>query len=258
MAIIRVDTHAHLYDEYPLREWCDAAVRNLAVGDTICGVIIVVDREGQDTFARFRAEASSFGEWREGFKADDDSVSEIGVIEWNSKSLVIVRGTQYVSREKLEVLGLGVARSVPDGAPAMELIELIQKEGGVPCVPWSPGKWLGKRGRVVATIVREASPHVVAFGDISIRSLGIPWSLLLWKARLRGFTLLQGSDPLPRRGDCSLVGSFGVSFSTEGDLPQWERLFSECLRPAIAGGLVQRWGARNSPIMALRRFISTL
>jgi hypothetical protein len=266
MVTVRVDTHAHLYDEYPLREWCDAAARNLALRDRICGVVIVVDREGQDSFARFRAEANSFGQWREAPAAVGDGVSEIGLLEWSDHRLVIVRGVQYVSQERVEVLALGVGRSVPDGAPASELVDLIHQEGGVPCLPWSPGKWFGKRGCVVATILNEASPRALVLGDIAIRSLGLPPSGLLWKARRRGFPVLCGTDPLPRREDCSLVGSFGVCFSIEQEMPDVEMLFAELIRPALCGelcgelcgGLVQQWGWRNSPIRAIRRFISTL
>ena len=258
MLTLRVDTHAHLYDAYPLREWCDAAARNLLVKDGSCGVVIVVDREGQDSFARFRAEANSFGRWHEAPVAVDDTVSEIGVVEWSDTRLIIARGAQYVSREKLEVLALGVARSVPDGAPASELVDLIRREGGLPCIPWSPGKWIGRRGRIVSSIVMETSPRALVLGDIALRSLGVPFSPLLWKARRRGFPILCGTDPLPRVPDHSLVGSFGVYFSISEENPLLERLFPDYIRPALSAGLARQWGSRNSPVLAIRRFISTL
>lgn len=257
MTLIRLDPHAHLYDTYPLRAWCDAAYHNLGSGDDVSAVVILVDRAGQDSFARFRREAASFGRWEEAAIQPPDDVPEAGRISWEGKSLSIIRGVQYVSVERIEVLGLGVARSVPNGAPASELIDLIRRESGVACLPWSPGKWLGNRGEVVSKLMQSFSPGSVTFGDIAIRSSWGPPSLLLLRAKRRNFSILCGTDPLPRGDDAKLVGSFGLEFTTNA-AGKLEDIFEESIRPALLDPhAVRVWGKRNGPFLAMQRFVTS-
>jgi hypothetical protein len=255
MTVVRFDPHAHLYDCYPLKEWCEAAHRNLRGEDGVCAVIIV-DRAGQDSFARFQREAASFGAWREASPEGEDRVSEAGVVEWSDKSLIVIRGVQYVSVERIEVLALGAARSVPDGAPAGELVDLVRREGGVPCLPWSPGKWIGARGRVVQKIMKETSPRALVFGDIAIRTNFGPLSLLLRRARRSRFLVACGTDPLPIAEDLKLVGSFGMQVQVDIS-PTVDTIFSGVIQPALLGDIsCARWGQRNGVWRALRRFVT--
>ena len=205
MVTVRIDLHAHLYDSYPLQAWCNAAARNLHIGPGVSGIVVVVDRAGQDSFQRFRDEVPSFGVWLEAKVQSPDNVSEAGMLSWEGKTLLIIRGVQYVSVERIEVLGLGVARSVPDGAPLTELVDLIRREDGIPCIPWSPGKWLGRRGQVISRVMGSFSPGTLTFGDITIRSVLGPPSLLLQRARKNRFAVLLGTDSLPRVQDATLV-----------------------------------------------------
>jgi hypothetical protein len=258
MPTIRVDTHAHLYPHYPLKAWCDAAHRNLGVSDEHTGAVFIVDRAGQDSFARFRTDGVAFGVWKEFSIDSGDSLSEEGVFEWEGKKLSILRGVQYVSLERIEVLGLGVGRSLADGAPVVELIDVIGQEGGVACLPWSPGKWLGERGAVVSKIMGNTPPERLTFGDIALRSSWGPHSPLLGKAKQKGFTVLLGTDPLPRNRDSDLVGSFGVELSLDRALSKDEQVLELMQTRFLEGNDLRPWGARNSPIVAFSRFISTL
>lgn len=258
MPTIRVDTHAHLYPNYPLKAWCDAAHRNLEVSGEIVGAVFIVDRAGQDSFARFRTDGVAFGVWKEFAIDSSESLSEEGVFEWDGKRLSILRGVQYVSLERIEVLGLGVGRSLADGAPAAELIDVIGQEGGLACLPWSPGKWLGKRGAVISEMMRNTPPERLTFGDIALRSAWGPYSPLLGRAKRSGFTVLLGTDPLPRDGDSDLVGSFGVELSVDGALSQGQQLLELIQTRFMEGNNLRAWGTRNSPIGAFSRFISTL
>jgi hypothetical protein len=169
-----------------------------------------------------------------------------------------LRGVQYVSLERIEVLGLGVGRSLADGVPAAEIIEAIGQAGGVACLPWSPGKWLGTRGTVIAGMMRTTPPERVTFGDIALRSAWGPYSPLLRRAKRSGFTVLLGTDPLPRDGDARLVGSFGVEFLVDGALSNGEQVLELIQTRFMEGATLRPWGARNSPISAFSRFISTL
>ena len=249
MFTVRFDPHAHLYDCYSLRKWVEAAVSNLTKdAKEILPVVFVLDREGQDSFARFRREVPQMGDWEE------CSDGRSGYITTIRGKLLVIRGVQYVSREKIEVLGLGVSRRIADGAPAADLIELILEEGGVPCLPWSPGKWLGKRGRLVRSLLESHTPKNLTVGDISMRTFFGPPSSLLRFARGQGYSMLYGTDPLPRKGDQTLVGSFGRAIKK---LPEGE-LIPAILESLFKGAEALRTcGRRNTPWRAAIRYLST-
>jgi hypothetical protein len=242
---LRIDPHAHLYEKHSARAWCESAVRNLD-GE---GVLIIVDREGQDSFERLRREVPAFGAWTDVW---DGLAGEISLPEG---ALLVIRGVQYVAAEKIEVLGLGVHRTLADRLPAVEYIKQIRGQGGVACLPWSPGKWLGSRGRAVKALLDQHTPDSLTVGDISLRSVLGPPSSLLRYARSQGFAILQGTDPLPRVADEALVGSFGVEVDVLGKRPlTWEDVRTALLSAAGVKGR----GRRNSPVAAARRFIDSL
>ena len=280
---VRLDPHAHLYDSYSIREWCRAAFSNLGgksprntpVGTTgapifrartpgaavvssaddganrdIAVVVIVVDREGQDSLARLRREVPSFADWNELWDG------QAGRIEFDEGALTVIRGVQYVTSERIEVLGLGVERAAPDAMAASEYVSIITDGGGLACLPWSPGKWLGARGKVVRRMLDGTPSTILTVGDISIRSHLGPPSALLRYARQKGFSVLSGTDPLPRVQDQSLVGSFGLEFSADGDdaLACWTGLKNALVAPQS----LKPWGRRNSAGTALQRFIASI
>lgn len=259
MPLIRLDPHAHLYDCYSLSAWVEAALQNLRPAPDICAAVVVVDRAGQDSFARLRKEVPSLGEWEESHTTSKQSLNPVvGTITYHGEQLLVVRGVQYVTAERLEVLGLGVARSLNDGVPCEQVIDEIRLVGGVACIPWSPGKWLGNRGRVVARVLERYEVGDIVFGDISMRSIVGPPSRLLARARRKNFSVLAGSDPLPRQQDLHLVGSYGMEFVLPGGLLPAESLLTAfgLLR---GGGAVGRvWGRPNGPIRAFLRFLATL
>jgi hypothetical protein len=255
MLKINVDTHAHLYDSYNLKDWYQAALRNLNVSSENQGAVIVVDRAGQDTFLRCREQVASFAEW---FEDKSGAASLHGVISSTLGDLVVVRGVQYVTAERLEVLGLGVVRALADGGDALSYIEQIRSSGGVPCLPWSPGKWLGKRGNTVREIIDSESATgdnraPLVFGDIAIRPRYLLPSSLLRRARRKGHRIIYGSDALPPAQECSLVGSYGISLEVG-----LSDMRGSDLVPAILSNLTdklqsQAWGDSNRVWQALQR-----
>jgi hypothetical protein len=250
--LVRIDTHAHLYDAYSVRAWCYAAFRNLGGGPEVTPVVFVVDRDGQDSLARLRREVPSFAEWQDLWDG------RAGAVRLGGGSLFIVQGVQYVTSERIEVLGFGVERVCPDGSPASEYISRIEELDGLACLPWSPGKWLGSRGEVVRTLLDTKPVATLLAGDISMRSRVGPPSSLLSYARRKGVVILFGTDPLPGTRDEELVGSFGVEValacSPEKVLSSWSALKDAILLP----GSRTTWGSRNSPARAALRFFSSL
>lgn len=247
MAIVHLDAHTHLYDSYVLPRWASAAVRNLRGGARdIAPVVIVVDREGQDSFERFRREPSGWHEVCEG---------RAGIYQGLDGDLLVIRGAQYVAQEKIEVLALGCFRGELDGAYAREIVSAVRDAGGVPCLPWSPGKWLGTRGGVVRTLLQQYTPQELSVGDVAIRSSLGPPSSLLARARTLGYRVFHGTDPLPFDGEESLVGSFGQEIEIEGSYST-ELLVEKVLEGLRGPGCrFAPYGRRNNAIQAFRRFV---
>ncbi|MEY4668089.1 MAG: hypothetical protein RL518_788 [Pseudomonadota bacterium] len=249
--IVRIDTHAHLYDTYSVRNWCHAAFRNLRGGEGISPIVIVVDREGQDSLSRLRREVPSFAQWH------DLWGGLAGVVSLERGALVVVQGVQYVTKERLEVLGLGVGRVAADGDLAVEYISRVTELDGLACLPWSPGKWLGSRGRVVRELLDTVPVTALCVGDISMRTRFGPPSMLMHDARRKGFPVLLGTDPLAPKTEEELVGGLGVEFvlqrSPEDLLSSWSGL-----RGLLGSGDGKEWGCRNSVAHAARRFLSSV
>jgi len=245
----RIDPHAHLYDSFALREWSHAAIRNLRGTPEVPALVIVVDREGQDSMARLKGDGSAFADVTNVWEGRAVSLS------FEDGQLTVIQGTQYVTSERIEVLALGVQRAAPDGMTAAEYVSIVTEQGGLPCLPWSPGKWLGSRGGVVRRVLDTTPSTVVTVGDISIRSRLGPPSGLLRYAKGRGFSVLSGTDPLPRVEDECLVGSFGLEVSLgESALVSWASLKNALIVPSS----IRSWGRRNSLPLAAKRFISSL
>lgn len=247
MSIVRLDAHAHLYDSYELPRWSSAAVKNLRGGDLhVVPAVIVVDREGQDSFVRFRREPSVWHEVCEG---------RVGVYQAIDGELIVMRGAQYVAQERIEVLGLGCFRTDQEGKCAGEIVSAIRDAGGIPCLPWSPGKWLGARGAVVRKLLDQYTPQELSVGDVAIRSSLGPPSSLLAHARALGYRVFHGTDPLPFDGEESLVGSFGQEIEIDGNYSTdllAKNVLEQLREPACR--LVSH-GRRNGAIQAFRRFV---
>ena len=106
MPLIRLDPHAHLYEHYCLADWIEAAILNLAPDNDAERAVIIVDRQGQDSFARIEREISEIGSWRVAQPVSGSNTDAInGVVTFKDKTLNVIRGVQYVSAEKIEVLG---------------------------------------------------------------------------------------------------------------------------------------------------------
>jgi hypothetical protein len=247
MAIVRLDAHAHLYDSYELPSWSSAAVKNLRGGDLhVAPVVIVVDRAGQDSFARFRREPSGWREVCEG---------RVGIYQTADSDLTVIRGAQYVAQERIEVLGLGCFRSDLEGRCAGEIVSAIRDAEGIPCLPWSPGKWLGARGAEVRKLLDRYTPQELSVGDVAIRSSLGPPSSLLARARALGYRVFHGTDPLPFNGEESLVGSFGQEIEIDGNYSTDLLAKNVLERLRDPGCRFVTCGQRNGAIQAFRRFV---
>ncbi|WP_420208907.1 hypothetical protein [Candidatus Electronema sp. JC] len=163
--------------------------------------------------------------------------------------LCLLPGRQIVAAERIEVLALCTDALFADGLPAAELIKSIRAGNGVPVLPWSPGKWLFQRGRVIDGLLRQFSGQDLLIGDVSLRPAGWPLPPLLRKARCLGYQMICGSDPLPFSGEEDKFGSCGSRLTAAAELEP-DALLRALLQGKAAASSV---GRRSGLLELLRR-----
>jgi hypothetical protein len=161
----------------------------------------------------------------------------------------LIPGRQVATRERLELLGLGVDAPLPDGELLQDAWQRIRDELGLPVAPWSPGKWTGRRGRLLRELIEHAEPGALGVGDSLMRPSGWPEPALFRLARRRGLPVLAGSDPLPLAGEERFAGRYGTAFEAGDNLDAALRRL-RFLKPGQARAV----GARLSAWQVARRW----
>jgi hypothetical protein len=244
------DTHVHVYPEFPLESVFASALANLGPGPDDYAGIFLAERDGEHWFrdlvdggvtlpGGLRAEVSAGGDsaWL---------VHEAGA------RLLVVPGRQLVSAERIEVLCLTHDLNMGDGIDAQTLLEAIRPGGGVAVLPWSPGKWLGGRGRAVYNLVAGAEAGALLIGDTAMRPRYSLPPAAMRLAAARGMGRLAGTDPLPLPGDESIIGRYGVAFPFDPRQPTASIRAVLTKRPAAV-----RIVGRRSPLPeSVRRWLA--
>jgi len=170
----KADCHVHFYDNYSPSVFLETAKKNLETG----GILFFTHRFGLAP------------DWKTVYPTFETISEGIGRVD----GITFVSGYQIVTSEKIEILNLASSTVIEDGLRAKDV---LLKVDGVPVIPWSPGKWLGERGKIIKSLAND-----VYCGKI------------LYKHFLADFKVfkgvLPGSDPLPREGEERLVGRIGV------------------------------------------------
>jgi len=215
--ILAGDAHFHLYPCFDFARIFSELIRNLdALVDVRVGQrtpSVPSDRNHETFRLAFLVEnvkcdyfhdmaGKQFGDFQivQGTEANCLNVNKDGKAQ-----LCLVASRQIVTMEKLEVLSLGMEEKIADGLPAGEIIEKILAAGGIPVLPFSPGKWLFKRGRLAKSLVTKYGQKLVA-GDSALRPVGWGRPEIM---RMAGGRILPGSDPLPLPGEEKYAGQYG-------------------------------------------------
>jgi len=173
------------------------------------GVLLLADTQEQDGFNALASSSPNSGGklWT---RQEDGGTPYLSCTNW-PYPLFVILGFQVVTYEGLEVLGLMMPERPIESAPLCDTIEGILGAGGVPVLPWGVGKWLGRRGRLVAEAIQRSNWRGrIALSDNANRPAFWPNPRLLRRGRKAGFAVLHGSDPLPLNGEVQRIGSAGV------------------------------------------------
>ena len=230
---IAVDMHVHLYPYYDAHALFTAAARNLHAAAPTADrfAFYLTDRAGQHAFRELRAGSLTPPVWHLQSTPDPHALR---FSTRDGRHLLVLAARQIVTRDRLEVLALGIAEEIADGAPAAEVVARIRVAGALPVLPWGLGKWLGARGRLVRSLIESAKPGELAVADTCLRPALLGDSALLRAARARNLPVLAGTDPLPRLGEEEMAGRFGVLV---------EGAFEEDRAAVSLTGLLSRAGA---------------
>lgn len=139
--------------------------------------------------------------------------------------LLVICGRQIVAEAGLEVLALGTDVRIANGLGLERTLEAARDAGAMPVLPWGFGKWLGRRGRRLRTLLTEQSGQSLWLGDNGGRLRGLRRPKLFDQAEAQHFGILPGTDPFPFGRDYRRVGSFGcvVAVTDERSRP-WQSI----------------------------------
>jgi len=210
------DTHVHIYDCFELGTLLDGAARNFRHAAQVAGakqyasVIMLTETSHEDCFTRLVETVAEGRQLDTNWSFSSTSEPESLVADRQDQhSLLIIAGRQIITKEKLEILALATTFRCEDGRPAGEVIEAINAAGGIAVAPWGVGKWWGKRGRLLSSLLRRFPAQQLALGDNS----GRPWFMRspaqFRNARKQSRHILPGSDPLPFSREARRAGSVG-------------------------------------------------
>jgi hypothetical protein len=237
-----VDAHVHLHPAFDERTFFGSALRNfvaaareLDAGEDWEAVLVLTEIAGRDAFADLRrrggGEAGPKG-FRVAETGEELSV-RVGPIH-DERSLTVIGGRQIQTREGLEVLAFPLRDEVRDGLDARSVLDAVADRGASSIIPWGPGKWRLRRGRVLQGLVEARAAGRVRFhmADTGHRPRWAPVPAPLRRPSAAGEATLTGSDPLPLWGESGRAGSccFEIVVHASGSGPARD------LQRALQGG----------------------
>ncbi len=238
-----IDSHVHIYDCFRLSEFLSGAWRNFSAAirshgfeQSSIGVLMLAETSRDHWFQKIARSASensadtlpTAGSWR--FNRIPDDRCAILATGPDNESLLLIAGRQIITREDIEILGLGTDELVADGLPLRDVTNILRERDALSVVPWGVGKWLGRRGRIVRKFVETAGESSIFLGDIIGRPGFWPRSQVFRIAESRGIRVLPGTDPLPLESETTRAGECGTFVPHPINMKQPTRDLKEALR----------------------------
>lgn len=218
--IIAGDGHFHLYPCYDLPQAISnlmrnlglmaASARGLAPEEDVFKIAFLAESKQHDYFHKIQKKEIDFRTiGLEVLAGGEEHCVALG--KQGKQALCLIAGRQIVTREKLEILGLGMEEVVPDGLSAEEAVEKVIATGGRPVLAFAPGKWLFKRAGLVRHLAEKYGQNLIV-GDSALRPLGWGAPEIMRRARANHIAVLPGSDPLPMPGEEKSAGCYGFIY----------------------------------------------
>jgi hypothetical protein len=256
-----VDAHVHIHPCYQPDELLSNAYQNLsaAQSDSVdpekrALLLLMTETAGDDYFGALYAAAHGregvqklpLRQWRVMPTEEEGSVLAVS----GERQLFLVGGCQIACREGLEVLVLGTTRRLPDGLPIREVLAETASWGVPRVIPWGPGKWLFRRGRLLNELVEEFRGTLLFLGDEGGRPVFWSYPQHFGRAARLGIRDLPGTDPLPFPHDVTKVGRMGFRVRLDLDRSRPAASLLNALRQP--GTALERFAVLESPLRFVR------
>lgn len=227
-----VDAHVHLHSCYDPDDLLQNAYDNLSAvaGDgadpsrRVAYFLLLAECAPDDSFGALRALADgrSASNGSPGLRLRQWAVAATGepisvVARQGQRELFIVAGRQIACREGLEVLVLGTTNRFADGQPIRDVLRESDALGVPRVIPWGPGKWFFRRGRLLHELVAEFRKPTLFLGDEGGRPVFWGYPQHFAHAARLGVRDLPGTDPLPFPHDVHKVGRMGIKVAIDLD-----------------------------------------
>jgi hypothetical protein len=221
--MILTDAHTHIYPCFDPDILVDSAFANFARaiaehGADRSGVLVVNDTSGTESFARLKEKAQPNSDNVCRYQVfTTGELTSVGLEHQHYPNirLFCIAGCQAVTRERLEVLGLGVNQRPADAATLEETVATILDSGGLVILPWGVGKWLGQRYDRLCQFLESQTGERIFVGDNGNRPSFWPTPGIFSQSDSNNLRILSGSDPLPMPGEEKRIGTFGSIIHTE-------------------------------------------
>jgi hypothetical protein len=222
--MVFVDSHVHIHDGFNLNalfgaSWhnVEAAWRAAGGGNSPQAVLMLTESAGSHWFERLCGWTKSgphrAGDWT--IHGTEEKCSLL-LKQGNVGTIYLMAGRQIQTRERLEILALGILERFDEKLPILEGIARVRNAGGLPVLPWGFGKWTGKRGKIIDQLIDGAKEDSFFLGDNGCRPRILKEPHQFTVATRRGLRILRGSDPFPLPREHLRAGSYGFFF--EGQL----------------------------------------
>lgn len=259
-----VDAHVHIHPCYRPDDLLNNAYANLSAarGSRVRPAdsalfLLMTECAGDDYFGSLYAmahggaggEKLALRQWTAVPTEEHESLLAVS----GDRRLFIIAGRQVACREGLEVLVLGTTRRLPDGLPIREVLADTSSWGVPRVIPWGPGKWLFKRGRLLNQLLEEFRGPSLFLGDEGGRPGFWGYPQHFAHAAALGVRDLPGTDPLPFAHDVTKVGRMGFRMQIPLDAARpGGSLLGVLQQP---GTVPERFAVLESPVRFVRNQI---
>lgn len=226
--VLAADTHVHAYPHFDLGRLFRESLRSLGRLEAgAVSAIFLTERHDCHVFAELSHRASAAPELMKVEAGTEPGA--LWVTMAPDQRLLVIAGRQIVTAERLEVLCLTADAEVRDGLPIRAALAATREAGGIPVIPWSPGKWTGSRARLIRHLLDDSGVAPFLLADSSLRPRGWPRPAAFRHAERRGIGILAGSDPLPLPGQEARAGTYGIvtgdDFDVDSPITSLRRMF---------------------------------
>lgn len=261
MTTIIADTHCHIYPNYELKFAFASAIKNFRAHSAILSkdsynfsasdselVICLTEKAGCNFFKQLANREIEI----DGFQVNNTAENTSLAITDGTSSIYLLAGRQLATKERLEVLGLGVDFIAEDGLDLTSAVSTVKSNGAVPVIPWALGKWLGKRSTILSEFL-SANPGQVYISDSALRPVGWTNAGVKQMVSIAACKLLVGTDPLPIKGEEARIASYCSVLSSQFDRNNPTMSFLNALK---ATNTYQAVGSRVSILGTAKRLLS--